>query len=228
MTTRAFARLMNVSAGIVAALWVALAASTAADAGRVHTFDRDAPNRPPAGFVFAAMRQSDAGRWRVRRQGSTAALVHDANAAADGYALAVEDRPPGRPASLSARVRLEGGARSGGLVWRYTDAQNYDALVLDLRRGTLALYRVRDGNRVRVEFEDDLELDPAGWHTLQVKLDADATRASIGGVRVFAHHHDDRRAHDVSVGRVGLVATGDSTVAFDDLRVEAGREDRDR
>jgi hypothetical protein len=215
---------MNVSAGIVAALWVALAASTAADAGRVHTFDRDAPNRRPAGFVLAAMRQPDAGRWRVRREGRAGALVHAAARAADGYALAIEDQAAARPFKVSARVRLEGGARTGGLVWRYTDDQNFDALVLDLAHGTLALYRVRDGNRVRVEFEDDLELDPAGWHRLQVTLDDDATRASIGGVRVFVHHHRDRAA-DRPAGRVGLIATGDSTVAFDDLRVDLDRED---
>jgi hypothetical protein len=219
---------MNVSAGIVAALWVALAASTAADAGRVHTFDRDVPNRPPAGFVLAAMRQPDAGHWRVRRQARVGALVHDAARSADGYALAIEDRPAARPSALSARLRLEGGARAGGLVWRYTDDQNFDALVLDLARGTLALYRVRGGNRVRVEFEDDLELDPAGWHTLQVKLDDDATRAAIGGVRVFVHHTRERRPADRPSGRVGLIATGDSTVAFDDLRIETAREDHDR
>jgi hypothetical protein len=215
---------MNVSAGIVAALWVVLAASTAAEPGRVHTFDRDVPNRPPAGFVLAAMRQPDAGRWRVRRQGRAGALVHDAARAAEGYALAIEDAPAGRPRVLSARLRLEGGARTGGLVWRYTDDQNFDALVLDVARGTLALYRVRDGNRVRVEFEDDLELDPAGWHTLQVKLEPDETRAAIGGVRVFVHHARGRRAADRPAGRVGLIATGDSTVAFDDLRIEAGKD----
>lgn len=217
---------MNAPAGIIAALWVAVATSAIGDAGRVHTFDRDPLHHPPAGFELAAMRQPDPGRWTVQHDASGGCLVHDADVSAGGYALAVEQGPATRPWRVSARLRLMGGARAGGLVWRYTDNQNYDALVLDLGRGTLALYRVRGGNRVRVDFENDLDLDPAVWHALQVKFGADSTHASIGGVRVFAH--EDRRSSAHSPGRVGILATGDSTVAFDDLRVESGDRDHPR
>ena len=64
--------------------------------------------------------------------------------------------------SVSARVRLAGGQRSGGIVWRVQDAENYYLARLDLDRQDIGLYRVAGGNRTRIEGEDDLELDTDG------------------------------------------------------------------
>jgi hypothetical protein len=196
-------------------------AGAAGQQATVLGFDQDKVGAPPPGFVFAAMRQPAPGSWEVRRTGTTAYLAHETDPAAHGYAFAVHDGPSWRDVTVSVRLRLPGGRRTGGLVWHYADSQHYYAAVLDLEKGELSLYRVAGGNRIRMEFEDDLELDVEAWHTMKVTHTAKSTRVSLGGIRVFedAHRGQDRP----DAGRVGLIAAGDASVWFDDLRIDSPR-----
>ena len=192
--------------------------------GPAITFDTYAAGAPPADFALLAMRQPQPGVWRVDRDGSQAFLTHAADAAATGYALALGPAPPLRDLSVAARVKLAGGARTGGLVWRCQDASNYFAVLLDLTRGVLSMYRVVDGNRVTIEREGDLELDPDAWHTLKVVHDGTHVYVSLGGIRVI--NERDGRLDRFGPGRAGVIATGDSDVRFDDLRIEPPPERR--
>jgi hypothetical protein len=186
------------------------------------TFDEDRADQAPAGFTLAAMRQSDAGRWLVQRSGSDGHLVHRADPSAPGFALAVADRPVPEDMAVSARLKFNGGTRVGGLVWRYIDDHNYHALLLDLNRGELAVYRITAGNRVRLDVQDELELDTAAWHALKVVHTGAEIRVMLGGVRVF-DEHDRRSQRTDNRGRVGVVATGASEIWFDDLTVDVKR-----
>jgi hypothetical protein len=156
-------------------------------------FDTDTVDQPPEGFTMAAMRQVDPGRWLVRRLDDNGYLAHQPPPRADasGYSLAIADMPMSDDLALSVRMRAASAARGGGLVWRYRDDRNFYALLLDLTRGELAVYRITSGNRVRLDVEDGLELDPLAWHTLKV-IHVDSTlRVMLGGIRVF--HEQDRR-----------------------------------
>ena len=210
---------------IFAASWLAAGAAVGAQTLLTRTFDDDKGSGVPAGFTLAAMRQPDPGKWWLRRQGTESSLAHVATAGAAGFGIAVADASGIQDLSVTVRLRLAGGARSGGVVWRYRDAQNFYAAILNLARGTLAGYRVTDGNMIRIEgmFEDDLELDPNAWHTLKVVHDGTQMSVSLGGIRVF--EENDRRDRMRS-GLVGLIASGDSDVWFDDLRLEARRPRR--
>ncbi len=117
--------------------------------------------------------------------------------------------------SLSARLRLSGGQRSGGIVWGVQDADNYYLARLDLDRQDIALYRVTAGNRTRIEGEDDLELDPTAWHTLRiVQRGREHPRLSRRHPRAPGAHRTFNKG-----GRVGLWCAGDALAHFDDLRV---------
>jgi hypothetical protein len=207
---------------LCAGLCTGAAALAPPQAGPVWTFDYDRAGSPPAGFTLAAMRQEGSGAWSVRRDGANGVVVHDANPAHAGFALAIADAPAFRDGTVSVRLRLAGGDRAGGLVWRYQDAGNFHAAVLDLGRRSLALFRIVHGNRVRVEDEDDLELDPEAWHTLKVVHDQAFVRVSLGGIRVF-----DERDRTFGAGRTGLLATGGSLVWFDDFQARPEARQRD-
>lgn len=181
------------------------------------TFDTERPGAPE-GLTFAAMRQPNPGVWTIRRDGANGVLLHAADPSATGYALAIAKAPPLREVVASVRLRLTGGARAGGLVWQYHDENNYYAAVLDLARQELSMYRIVAGNRTRLEFEDDLELDTEAWHTMKVRHDEDEIAVSIGGIEVFEEH--GRSTRITTPGRAGLLATGHSEVWFDDWRVE--------
>lgn len=181
------------------------------------TFDAEPPGVPER-LTFAAMRQPSPGSWTIRRDGANGVLVHAADPAATGYALAVSTAPPIYEVVAAARLRLAGGARAGGVVWQYHDQLNYYAAVLDLARQQLSLFRIVAGNRTRLEFEDDLELDVSAWHTMKVVHDAREIAVSIGGIKVFEERARSTRI--VAPGRTGLLATGDSEVWFDEVRAE--------
>jgi hypothetical protein len=199
----------------------AVAAATAPDTTRA--FEADPVGRPPAGFTLHVARQSSAPRWLVRREGSNGFLAHEEDLGGQAaFTIAVLDSDQRRNLSLSARVRFAGGQRSGGIVWRVQDAENYYLARLDLDRQDIGLYRVAGGNRTRIEGEDDLELDTTAWHTLRVVHEDENIRVYIGGIRVL-------RARDrtfVKPGGAGLWCTGDALAHFDDLRLTTP-EDKD-
>jgi hypothetical protein len=208
-------------------LVLSLTATAALAAGQfpaVRTFD-DKPGPLGGGFELTAMRQATPGTWTVRRAGTNGWVVHGADASASGYALALAPDPPLADVEMSVRLRLAGGARAGGLVWRYAGPDDYHAAVLDLGRRTLALFRVTGGNRVFLESEDDLELDADAWYVLKVVHGNGRIVVSLGGIRVL-EERERRPGREGAGGRVGLIATGSSETWFDDLRVAQARERR--
>jgi hypothetical protein len=205
---------------IVAVVALALASASAQVA--VRTFDEDPIGSPPPGFTFTVARQQTPGRWLVRAEGASHYLTHLADpAAGGGFSLAVLDTPHPVQMRVSVRLKLTEGERLGGLVWRYQDAENFYLAALDLRVQELALYRVVRGNRIRLDEEDELELDDSAWHSLRVAQDDDDIRVSLGGIGVL-------RARDRTFaerGRAGVWSGGGATLWFDDLRVEPELDD---
>ena len=195
----------------------AIAFSGSAAPPEVRTFDGDPVGQTPPGFSLAMARGMGPARWTVERAGANGLLAHHETAAGQGFALAVLEGPPRRSVELSARIRLVGGARAAGLVWHYQDEDNHYLARLDLRAQDLAVYRVVRGNRVRLEDEDDLELDPDAWYTLKVRHDGPRIRVYLAGIRVI---DDFDRSRPVQ-GRVGLWSQVDTTAWFDDVRVRA-------
>lgn len=204
---------------LLAASWlIACVSLTAQAATYSFSFDEDRAGAPPEGFTFAAVRQPTSESWLINRQGPRSYVVHQASQAR-GYALAVTSVVPPEIFALSGRVKLAGGARAGGLLWHYRDEANYSAVVLDLARRELSLFRFSGGNRVRLELEADLDLDPDAWHTLRVVREGSSVFVSLGGIRVF-NDYDRRIGQRPGQGRVGFIATGDSEVWGDDLHIE--------
>jgi hypothetical protein len=209
----------------VLTLGVLSAAAFAAQNPLVRTFDGDRAGELPAGFTFASMRQDGPGTWRIRRDLANGLLVHMESPANPGYGLAIAPDPPLRDVLVSARLQLAGGTRAGGVVWRYHDAANFHAAILDLAGGELTLFRVTGGNRIILESEDDLELDPAAWHAMKTIHDESRIELSLGGIRVF-EERDRRYDPNAAAGRAGVIAAGGAEVWFDDLRIEADRDRR--
>jgi len=207
----------------VAAAVIAAMTSASADVVR-RTFDQEQVGVPPAGFSFAAARLPAAGPWLVRADGTNRYLAHTSVASTrEGFSIAVLDTLPPLDLRLSARIKLVNGSRVGGLVWRYQNPENFLAVALDLEAQAMALYRVARGNRIRLEFEDDLELDRDAWHVVRVEQARGRIRVSLGGIGVMRAR--DRAEADT--GRAGIWSDGGATAWFDDVNVENAPE-RDR
>lgn len=191
--------------------------ASAAQTAVVRTFEEDKIGAPPAGFVTAAGRDAVADRWTVRQDGKGRVVIHQGHPSPpDGFSVAIVTAAQYQDVELSVRLKATGGSRSAGLVWKYQDPLNHYAVQLDLARQELAIYRVSSGNRIRLEREDDLELDPDAWHSLRVLQEDGEIRVYLGGIRVFSER--DRQVRGPA--GVGLWTSGDTTVMFDDFRVE--------
>jgi hypothetical protein len=182
-----------------------------------HTFNDVPVGGSPPGFTFASMRQKEPGRWTVQKREADTVLFHERDALT-GYSLAIAGAKSPSDLVATVRVRFIDGARAGGLVWRYVDDQHYYALILDMAKHDISLVRVSGGNRILLEHEDDLELDPQAWHSLKVVHAEQVIRVMLGGVRVF-EDNDRRNRWTSGPSGVGLIATGNSGVEFDDLRI---------
>jgi hypothetical protein len=192
-------------------------AAAAVHGAIVRTFEEDTIGAPPAGFAVAAGRDAAPDSWRVQREAAGRVLLHEGRPSpADAFAVAVYGGGQYQNVEVTVRLKATGGRRAAGLVWRYQDPLNHYAVYLDLVRQRLDLYRVIRGNRIRLESEDDLELDPDAWHTLRVRQDEGEMRIYLGGARVLTE--DDRQLR--VPGAIGVVSSGDTTVMFDDVRIE--------
>jgi hypothetical protein len=98
---------------------------------------------------------------------------------------------------------------------------NHYSAQLDLAKQELAMYRVVNGNRIRLERENDLELDPDAWHSLKIFQERGEIRVYLGGIRVFSERDRVPRAS----ASVGLWTGGDSSIMFDDFRIEDETKD---
>jgi hypothetical protein len=198
----------------------ALVAAAAVSADAVRTFDSDPAGRPPPGFSFRVTRDQSAARWLVQREGANGFLAHLGDGSArDGFSLAVVDGASTDAAiSVSARTRLVGGHGSIGVLWRVQDRDNYYLARLDLSRQDIGLYRVVQGNRVRIDGEDDLELDTNAWHTLKIVQEDETIRVYLGGIRVLRVRDRTFRQS----GQAGVWCTGDAVAHFDDVRIGTG------
>jgi hypothetical protein len=95
---------------------------------------------------------------------------------------------------------------------------------LDLAAQEISLYRVARGNRIRLEREDDLELDPNAWHSLRVEHEDGRIRVALGGIGVI-------RAREREIdegGRAGVWSAGAATTWFDDVHVQPADTDAER
>lgn len=183
---------------------------------QVFSFEEDAIGAVPAGFFFAGARQNSAGIWAIKGIGPKHHLSHtgDPTIRMRGMSLAsvVEEAPVNL--TLSVKVRFVDGDRAAGLIWRYRDSSNFYALGVNLSDRTASIFRVTDGNRVRLAFAADLDLDPDAWHSIGIAQVADQMRAQVDGISLM-------RARDRTLrsGRAGIWSAGNSSNWFDDVRI---------
>ena len=210
---------------LLLALSMFLQAAVAAQHVVLRTFDDDKIGAPPAGFTMASGRDAAPDGWTVKREGNARVLLREGKQSPpDSFAVAIFSTAQFQDVQVSVRLKAIGGGRVAGLVWKYQDPLNHYSAQLDLAKQELAVYRVANGNRIRLEREDDLELDPDAWHSLKVFQEQGLIRVYLGGIRVFTER--DRMPRIAA--HVGLWTSGDSTVMFDDFRIEDEMEDPPR
>src|SRR5215468_6538515 len=187
------------------------------------TFDADKPDTPPAGFSFARTGKGAEGKWLVKAV-PDAPSPRNVLAQTDGdttdyrFPVAVADAPVLKDLRLSVKCKPVAGKgdQGCGLVFRYTDADNYYVTRANALEDNVRLYHVVKGRRVQFAGWNG-KVKSGVWHDLAVEAVGNHFEVSFDGKKVI----DAKDETFADAGRVGVWTKADSIIYFDDLSVLA-------
>jgi hypothetical protein len=172
---------------------------------------------------------SSTSRWEIFRDDTSPAKPYvlaerPGDARQESSSLILWDKAYFRDGDVSVRFKPVAGKRdrSGGLVWRYRDPNNYYVLDADAIRNTLVMFKVQNGNRIPLapksrRFAEPARMVPSDqWSVLHVKI-----RGSH--YIVYFDHREVFEVNDSTFsgpGKTGLWTKADSVTYFADFQVK--------
>ncbi len=193
------------------------------DLRHVWNFDKDAVGTLPPGFIPAQMGAGPAGEWKVESDQTAPSGPHrlsqTASCPGGCFHLLLADGLVYDYVDVTTRFRAltagATGAGTGGLVFRYRDAKNFYAAVIDLAASSLEVVKVTDGQVQGLAMEP-VKPSPSPWHYLRVKHDTilskDAMEVWFDGKIIFSTWDKERFG-----GQIGLVSKGTGPLGFDNI-----------
>jgi 3-keto-disaccharide hydrolase len=204
------------------------ATSAAADGAKAWDFDHD------RGYQFPADWTEVSGQWNVLIDDDAPSepnvlalpgygLPHMSQVRlwidsffSTNYLLAISKDPTEyTDFSYGASFKEWGGAWGSyaGLVFRYTDSQNYYVLAAACPKDYLALYRM-NGGQLNLIKEVPADLARGQWYTFKIDAHGGHFTAYLNGKQMF--QADDGT---LAKGRIGVWSQNDSRVSFDNIRL---------
>jgi hypothetical protein len=179
-------------------------------------FEKYAVGEQPPEFCFDNSREDAPGKWAIADDEGNHVLAQlDENPARRRYTMAIVKDQPAKHVDMSVRIKAIRGERdqSGGLVWRYKDADTYLVARLDVTEKNVRLFRFWDGNRVQIGVKEDLNLETGNWYTLRVEHRGKEIKVYLDGDIMLIEHDK----HFPRPGRFGLWTKAHSVMYFDDF-----------
>ena len=212
---------MNSSAIGVLALLLMQRPSGAQSGAHAWDFEGHAADKPPQGFSFARTGEGRSGRWVIRPQagapsGKQVLVQLDVDDTDYRFPVAVAAAPSLKDLRLTVKCRSTAGKvdQVCGLVFRYTDENNYYVARTNALENNVRLYRVKDGRRVQFAGWNG-KVPKDVWLDLAAEVEADRFRIFFNGKKVI----EATDATFAGAGRVGVWTKADSLTLFDDLVV---------
>ncbi|MEO8325555.1 MAG: hypothetical protein ABI618_06880 [Nitrospirota bacterium] len=186
-------------------------------------FDQSALSDLPDGFTKAVGGSSGKGGWTVKEDPSASSRPHlveqRLQCAEDWcYQLLIAEGAVAEYVDLSVQIKLNLGTPTGkaGLAFGVQDDKNFYAAVVEPRTNEVVVYVVKNGEPTELGRESLIPRS-ADWHFLRVQRN---TIISKEFTEISFDHHLVMSVADQSFkkGELGLVAIGDGSFSFDNLR----------
>lgn len=186
-------------------------------------FDQSALSDLPDGFTKAVGGSSGKGGWTVKADPSASSRPHlveqRLQCAEDWcYQLLIAEGAVAEYVDLSVQIKLNLGTPSGkaGLAYGIQDDKNFYAAVVEPRTNEVVVYVVKNGAPTELGRESLIPRS-ADWHFLRIQRN---TIISKEFTEISFDHHLVMSVSDQSFkkGQLGLVAIGDGSFSFDNLR----------
>jgi hypothetical protein len=184
----------------------------------------------PAGWTVAMTHTGGAPRWEVLRDDSSPSKPNvlaqvSTDRTAGRFPLAIWDRVSLKDGTLSVRFKAVSGSvdQGAGLVWRYSDANNYYIVRANALENNVVLYKVQNGQRVSLVPKGAVSntygvkhrVPKQIWSTLSVAFQGTIFTVSLDNERLF--EVDDSTF--TGAGKTGLWTKSDSVIYFDDFQI---------
>jgi len=195
----------------VAASLSALAFDTAAE---TFGFDSDNVGQPPAGWICGTTGKGNP-RWVVESDATAPSLPnvlkHEDTAT---FAWCVKSGAAAADGVVRVKFKPISGKedQAGGLVWRWTNGNNYYIARANALEGNVSLYYMLNGVRKTIKYAD-APVAANSWHALEVTYKGDLIQVALNG-KVYIEARD---THITDAGKVGVWTKADSLTLFDDF-----------
>jgi len=195
-------------------------------------FDKATPGAVPPGWMVAMTHKGGAPQWEIVKDDSAPSKPNvfaqvSKDATGGRFPLAVYERASLRNGVLSVKFKtISGNAdQAAGLIWRYTDPDNYYIVRANALEDNVVLYKVENGQRISLApkgspsktYGVKHRVPKQTWDTLSVAFQGNAFTVSFDGQRLF----DVEDSTFTSAGKVGLWTKADSVTYFDDFQIES-------
>jgi hypothetical protein len=193
-------------------------------------FDALETGKPPAGFSTALTGGGGPVAWVVQDDptapsGKKVLTQTSADGTSYRFPLCIYDNVTAKDVEVSVRFKPLSGKvdQAAGIMWRYTDKDNYYIVRANALENNVVLYKVEKGKRTDLKplgaglfaYGKKAQVPSGQWSTLRVV--AKGSR--------FAVYLNDEHLFDVEdntftgAGKVGLWTKADSVTSFDDLKI---------
>lgn len=190
--------------------------------GTVVNFDTAPLGKLPPGWSVSMTNRGGAPQWQVVKDQSAPTQPYvlaqtSSDPTGNRCPLAIYDNVSLRNGEVSVRIKPVSGNenRSGGVVWRYSDPNNYYLVQANALNKAVVIYKVQNGQRIQIGSEVRHEIPSNSWSILKVSVKGDR-------FQVYVNHRRVLQSQDhtfTGSGKVGLWTVADSVTYFDDFRV---------
>lgn len=193
-----------------------------ANTGTVVNFDTAPLGKMPPGWTVSMTNKGGAPQWEIVRDQSAPTQPYvlaqtSSDPKGDRCPLAIFDSLSLKNGDVSVRIKPVSGRedRSGGVVWRYRDPNNYYLVRANALTKNIVIYKVERGQRTQIGLEVRHDIPSNAWSILKVSVRGDRFQVYVNHRRVL--QGQDRTFS--GPGKVGLWTVADSVTYFDDFRV---------
>ncbi|HKG67298.1 MAG TPA: hypothetical protein VKA92_00400 [Segetibacter sp.] len=166
------------------------------------------------------------GKWLVVTEENNKVLKQSAANSGSTFNICVNDKLRYQDLNLQVKLKATAGKedQGGGLVWRYTDKNNYYIVRANPLEGNVVLYKVENGKRKDLPLEGKgrtygmhTPMQTAKWHTIKVNIQGNMFTVLFDGKELYKVKDDTFKEG----GLVGVWTKADAQTYFDDLSIQA-------
>lgn len=172
-------------------------------------------------FAAVSLMTASPGKWLIQPEAGNESnwVLSQVNPKGEADQIHLVLLTPYEDHEVKVTVRImaksDGLYKVGGIVYRFTNFENYYEITLDYPEKKMKFYRIHKGVKESLMFAD-APLELGKWHTVEVVNNGPRCLAFLDGVP-YINQSDDSMWH----GKVGVWTRGDDSFVFDDFSIEA-------